>query len=67
MIKARVHLVMDFPDSRRPFSLRLDVLALTRDPQWVYGQAASIAQQQAKIVKGQPATINPLSIEWIEV
>ena len=65
-LKARVHLVLTLPE-QDPFSYRTDVLALTRDPQWVYDEALGCAIRSLLAVK-QPAhrvKVELCSIEWV--
>lgn len=65
MIKARVHLIL-FLQEHDPTSFRTDVLALTRDAQWVFDQAVEAANRAVTAI-GLPVAhqISLGSIEWV--
>ena len=66
MIKARVHLICTLP-GEEPFSYQTDILALTRDPQWVYGEAIGHVIKALLEIKKPAHRINITAhtIEWV--
>jgi hypothetical protein len=67
LLKARVHLIVS-TSGDTPFSYRAEILALTRDPQWVYSQATVVLHQNLSACGVLPWDIKILSnpsIEWV--
>ena len=66
LIKARVHLIVAVKGDD-PFSFRTDVLALCRDPEWIYGEALGCVVRALLAVKMPAHHLRVLnhSIEWV--
>jgi len=65
VIKARVTLIL-FLQEHDPVSFRTDVLALTREPQWVFDQAVETANRALDaLTQPRPHQIELGSIEWV--
>lgn len=67
-LKARISLIVSVAGDN-PFTYRVDVLALTRDPQWAFGQATYHLHIALRPLGASPRDIKILShtIDWISL